>query len=27
MTQRAWYGEWLSRMTTPLNGSNKAVSA
>ena len=26
MTQRAWYGEWLNRMTTPLNGSNKAVA-
>lgn len=27
MTQRAWYGEWLNRMTTPLNGSNKAVTS
>ncbi len=26
MTQRAWYGEWLNRMTTPLNGSNKATT-
>jgi PAH dioxygenase large subunit len=25
MTQRAWYGEWLKWMKTPLNGSNKAV--
>jgi PAH dioxygenase large subunit len=26
MTQRAWYAEWLRRMSLPLNGTNKAVS-
>jgi hypothetical protein len=26
MTQRAWYGEWLKQMTTPLNGTNKMVT-
>jgi PAH dioxygenase large subunit len=26
MTQRAWYGEWLNRMTTPLDGSDKTVA-